>query len=151
VLLVSHDRAFLNNVVGSVLAFEDDTLREYVGGYDDWVRQRRANGARDAASTKGETPASTAKPEASPPTAAATSPAKAKKLSYKDQRELELLPGKIESLEAKIAAIHEEMAQPGFFKQDGATLAAKQAEERSSAAELSAAYARWEELEQLSG
>ncbi len=77
--------------------------------------------------------------------------AKAKKLSYKDQRELEMLPGKIESLEAKIAAIHEEMAQPEFFKQDGATLAAKQAEERNSAAELSAAYARWEELEQLSG
>jgi ATP-binding cassette subfamily F protein uup len=153
VLLVSHDRAFLNNVVGSVLAFEGDTLREYVGGYDDWVRQRRTDGEQnaassDAASSKGESQVTAAKPETiTPPSPAA----KAKKLSYKDQRELELLPGKIESLEAKIAALHEEMAQPGFFKQDGATLAAKQAEERTSAAELTAAYARWEELEQLSG
>ena len=61
---------------------------------------------------------------------------------------MQQLPGRIESLEAKIAALHEEMAQPGFFKQAGGAAIAKQAEEKAAAAELQAAYARWEELEQ---
>ena len=149
VLLVSHDRAFLNNVVGSTIVFEGDQLREYVGGYDDWVRQRKASAEREAEAASN---ASAAKGGAGAPAnsaaANATPTAKAKKLGFKEQRELQQLPGRIESLEAKIAALHEEMAQPGFFKQAGGAAIAKQAEEKAAAAELQAAYARWEELEQ---
>jgi ATP-binding cassette subfamily F protein uup len=142
VLLVSHDRAFLNNVVTSTLALEGDQVREYVGGYDDWVRQRPAG------PTASSTPAATPTPTANSP-AAANSPVrdKPKKLSYKDQRELDQLPGLIESLESQLAALHEEMARPEFFKQAGEVLAAKQAEERAATAQLAAAYARWEALE----
>lgn len=154
VLLVSHDRAFLNNVVGSTIVFEGDQLREYVGGYDDWVRQRQASAEREA-ETGLAAPGSAAKTGASngwrdvgANTAAAP---KGKKLSFKEQRELQQLPGRIESLEAKLAALHEEMARPNFFKQPGGVAVAKQAEEKAVAAELQSAYARWEQLEQLDG
>ncbi|BBO32532.1 ATP-binding cassette domain-containing protein [Lacipirellula parvula] len=149
VLMVSHDRAFLNNVVGSTLAFEGDTLREYVGGYDDWLRQSRASASREVTAAAQSTAKSAASPSAAP--TAAVAGGEKKKLNFKDQRELEQLPGKIEKLEAKLAKIHEEMAKPEFFKQAGATLAVKQTEERAASTELTAAYARWEELEALRG
>jgi ABC transport system ATP-binding/permease protein len=150
VLLVSHDRAFLNNVVGSTIVFEGDQLREYVGGYDDWVRQRRASLEREAEAAAVSAKSSSG--AASNGSAAGAGVAtKTKKLSFKEQRELQQLPGRIESLEAKIAALHEEMAQSGFFKQPGGAAIAKQAEEKAAAAELKAAYARWEELEQSDG
>jgi ATP-binding cassette subfamily F protein uup len=152
VLLVSHDRAFLNNVVGSTIVFEGDQLREYVGGYDDWVRQRQASLEREAeAAANGSSVKSGAGTASNGAAAGAAVTTKTKKLSFKDQRELQQLPGRIESLEAKIAALHEEMAQPGFFKQTGGVAIAKQAEEKAAAAELKAAYARWEELEQSGG
>ena len=162
VVLVSHDRAFLNNVVTSTLVFEGETLREYVGGYDDWVRQRGKEPAKSGASSANEKGGITAsksngsnnskangsnnagKSNSNAPVAAAT---KTKKLSYKDQRELESLPAQIEKFEAKLAALHEEMAKPEFFKQGAAALAAKQAEERKAAADLATAFARWQDLE----
>lgn len=149
VLLVSHDRAFLNNVVGSTLAFEGDTLREYVGGYDDWLRQSRANASREVTAAGQATAKSGTSPSTAP--TAAVAAGDKKKLNFKDQRELEQLPGKIEKLEAKLAKLHDEMAKPEFFKQAGATLAVKQTEERAASTELTAAYARWEELEALRG
>ena len=140
-LLVSHDRAFLNNVVTSTLVFEGDQLREYVGGYDDWIRQRAASAANGAPSTttmsRGKAPASQAAKAAGP----------AKRLSYKDQRELEQLPALIERLERQQAELHEEAAQPDFYKLPGEFLAAKRAEEQAVTAKLTAAYARWEQLE----
>jgi ATP-binding cassette subfamily F protein uup len=140
VLLVSHDRAFLNNVVGSTLVFEPAGVKEYVGGYDDWLRQRAAQPA--AASKQ---PA----PRAAPvPARAATATASAsKKLSYKDQRELDQLPAAIEELEAAVAAVHEELADPEFYKRPGDEIATRTARARDLEARLAAAYQRWEELE----
>jgi ATP-binding cassette subfamily F protein uup len=139
-LVVSHDRAFLNNVVTSTIVFEPGGVREYVGGYDDWLRQRQQQGV--AESTRQAAP--TAKKSVPKP---ATKPA-AKKLSYNDQRELKSLPATIEKLEASLAAIHEEMAASGFYQQAAKLMAAKQAEEADLRTRLAAAYKRWEALEQ---
>jgi ATP-binding cassette subfamily F protein uup len=145
-LLVSHDRAFLNNVVTSTLVFEGDEVREYVGGYDDWVRQRAARPTKESpgAPTRSRDEA----PVKPSPAEAAVAPAsKTKRLSYKDQRELDQLPGLIEVLEAKQEAIHTAMLDPMFFKQAKEVIASKQAESQDVAARLAAAYERWAELE----
>ncbi len=146
VLLVSHDREFLNNVVTSTLVFDGEELREFVGGYDDWVRQRGAaqRAATDAPAATGReakrgAPAGQAAPAAAAPAA--------KKLSYKDQRELDRLPELIAKLEAQQSALHAETANPEFYKQPGDRIAAKQAETQAVATRLAAAYARWEQLE----
>jgi ATP-binding cassette subfamily F protein uup len=146
-LLVSHDRAFLNNVVTSTLAFEGGgQVAEYVGGYDDWLRQRPA-------------PAEAEKPaqaKAQKSAAAKPSPAEGRprKLSFKEQRELEALraelvelPALLESLEAGIAAATERLADPELYK--GAPEAISQAKESLAGLEArqEAAYARWEEAE----
>jgi ATP-binding cassette subfamily F protein uup len=119
----------------------DGKVGEYVGGYSDWLRQKPAN--RPAA----EMPAPTAK-TARPDTPAAASIEKPKrKLSYKDARELEQLPARIEQLEADIAARAQAMNEPAFFQQD--STAVQQANEAlaKAQAELDSAYARWSELE----
>jgi ABC transport system ATP-binding/permease protein len=151
VLLVSHDRAFLNNVVSSTLVFEGETLREYVGGYDDWVRQRSA--APDAAEPS-KRAMKTLAPMSGPGSAGSSSEvkatlpgSKAKRLSYKERRELEQLPATIEQLEAKVAALHAELADPEFYKQSSAHIAARSAAAREMDAKLAAAYQRWEALE----
>ncbi len=143
VLLVSHDRAFLNNVATQTLVFEGDgVVKEYAGGYDDWIAQRTAEPARRSASSV-KTLATNGK---SAPSRAAGS----RSLSYKDQRELEQLPRQIEAWEAAQEDVHRRMASPGFYQQDGPAIAgvAKQLEELQ--AQLAAAYARWETLESLS-
>ena len=132
-LLVSHDRAFLNNVVTSSLVFEGEgRINEYIGGYDDWLRQRAA--ATPATTKAGKTEA--AKPKSV-----------AKKLSYKDQRELDELPKQIEKLDAELAAIQAKMADPDFYKRDHTELAAINEQMAKVEEELSTAYARWEQLE----
>ena len=140
-LLVSHDRAFLDNVVSSTLVLEGNgRIGEYVGGYTDWLRQRPAAAAAVAAAA--------AKPgltRSGPPTQAPAAPKR--KLSFKDQRELELLPKRIEELEAAIAAHGEAMTHPDFFKQDSAAIAAANEAIAKRQAELEAAYARWSELD----
>lgn len=137
ILLVSHDRAFLNNVVTSSLVFEGDgRVGEYAGGYDDWVRQRAAQASAPVEK----------KAEAAPVAAAAPAPKKAK-LSYKEQKELEGLPQRIEKLEAEQAAVHAKMADPGFYTKAGPEIAAVTAQLQQLDADLQAAYARWEELE----
>ncbi|HEC15471.1 MAG TPA: ATP-binding cassette domain-containing protein [Sedimenticola sp.] len=138
-LLVSHDRAFLNNVVTSTLVFETGgRVNEYVGGYDDWLRQRRSH-----------TPA---RPKPEKKEAARPKPkAPSKKLSYKDQRELEGLPGLIEALDAELEAIQAEMADPSFYKGDHEKVAAANRRLAEVEARLDAAYARWEELEGSAG
>lgn len=145
VLMVSHDRAFLDNVVTSTLVFEGNgVVREYVGGYQDWLRQGgspRLLGVAETKESKTEAPAS--KPAA--PVAEAA-PAK-KKLSYKVQRELEALPGKIDAVEKNIAALQTEIAQPMFYQQTaehtGETLARLEALQK----ELDELLERWAELE----
>jgi len=134
-LLVSHDRAFLDNVVTSTLVFEGDgVVNEYVGGYEDWLRQRKPPG-------KAET-----KPAAKTEKGKAAAPRK-RKLGYKEQRELEQLPGRIEALEEEQERLHGQMADPGFYRQDGGTIAATRTRLEEVERELAQAYERWEQLE----
>jgi ATP-binding cassette subfamily F protein uup len=135
VLMVSHDRAFLNNVVTSTLVFEGDgVVKPYAGGYDDWLRQRS------------ETAATVDK--AKPALANAATPKKTeRKLSFKEQRELETLPKAIEKLEKEQGELHQRMAEPAFYQQAGAEIAKVTARLQSLEAELAAAYERWGELE----
>jgi ATP-binding cassette subfamily F protein uup len=151
VLLVSHDRAFLNNVVSSTLVLEGDEIREYVGGYDDWIRQRRqATASSEVGRVKAAAAASA--PRATGTTSRLAAPAnRPKKLSFNDRRELELLPGRIEELEARIAAMHTEMGAPEFYKQPAARIAAHGAAAKQLEVELSAAYQRWQSLEAEAG
>ena len=132
ILMVSHDREFLNNVATSVIAYEDGGVREYVGGYDDWLRQRPA-AAPKTPETQRESPP---EPAAAP-----------KRRSYKEQRELELLPATIEKLEAEIAFLHGQIAIPSFYKQPAAEIAATQRRLKDCQTQLSVAFQRWEELE----
>ncbi len=141
-LLVSHDRAFLNNVVTNCLVFEGEgRVAEYVGGYDDWLRQRAPEPAASAPKP--------AKPS-QPKPAAAPKP-KPAKLSYKDQRELDALPARIEALEGEQENLHAAMADPAFYQQDKAEIAAAKQRAEALQAELSKAYRRWEALEGRQG
>jgi ATP-binding cassette subfamily F protein uup len=142
ILLVSHDRAFLNNVVTSTLVFEGAGLREYVGGYDDWVRQRPT--APSGSSAERTKPSMSS---VSTATAPESQPVRQKKLSYKEQRELVQLPAAIEDMEAAVAALHAELAAPEFYKQPPEHIATRTAANRELEAKLAAAYRRWEELE----
>ncbi|WP_018954070.1 ATP-binding cassette domain-containing protein [Thioalkalivibrio sulfidiphilus] len=140
VLVVSHDRAFLDNVATSIIAFEGDgRVNEYVGGYEDWLRQRAAS--RDAAPAA---PAASARPKPQPESAPAV---KQKKLSYKDQRELEALPGRIEALETEQATLTETLGDPTFYQQGPEKIAEVQARLAAIETELAQCYARWEALE----
>ena len=138
-LLVSHDRDFLDNVVTSTLVMEGDgRIGEYVGGYSDWLRQRPASPEAAAAP----------KPQAASPAKTAVAPAPARtKLSYKDARELEQLPARIEALESELARRSEAMNEPAFYQRDAAAIADDNAALSRLQAELDAAYARWAELE----
>ena len=139
VLIISHDRAFLNNVVTSTIAFDPDgVVREYDGGYDDYVRQRQEPPEATPAKTVTKS-AATSPPE---------KPSK-KKLSYKHQQELDALPEQIAELESRQAALHDRMADPEFFRQDGDRISAATAELESLTAKLEKSYARWEKLEDL--
>ena len=142
VLLVSHDRAFLNNVVTGTVVFEEDGLHEYVGGFDDWQRQK----ATKLAASETVEKKSKKKPESKNGTSAT-----GRKLKYKEKQELEKLPGKIESLEGEIAEFHETMAQPDFYQQSGEVIASAQAKVNELQSNLDQMYARWEELESLAG
>jgi ATP-binding cassette subfamily F protein uup len=140
-LLVSHDRALLNSVVTSTLVFEGEgRVCEYVGGYDDWLRQRPT---AKSASDKGK-PRQEASPKRQP--AGKRTPGK---LSYKDQRELESLPARIESLEAAQSQLHQRMAEPGFYRQAGEDVVVARNRLAAVEVELREAYARWELLEEL--
>lgn len=144
VLVVSHDREFLNNVVTSTIAFESGDVKEYVGGYDDWLRQRPAsiNAATERAKST-ETRPQSEKP--------AEAPGKKRKLAFKEKKELDELPARIERLEADIALLHEQMASPAFYQQTREKIAAEQARLQTLDTELAQAYQRWEELEQAAG
>lgn len=137
-LLVSHDRAFLNNLVTSTLVFEGNgRVGDYVGGYDDWLRQRPATAAARP------TPARTLAPATAPPKPALQK----RKLSHKEQRELEQLPVRIETLEQSLSELQLQMADPTFYRQDNASMAKTQQQLSTLQAELQTTYARWESLE----
>ena len=135
-LLVSHDRTFLDNVVTSTIAFEGDgQVHEYIGGYADWLKQKRAKQpAIDVSKEKKSSP----KPEKI---------VKAKKLSYKLQRELDQLPKKIDDLETQINDLTEKMAEPEFYQQEPSVIAEVGNQLKEHQASLDACFTRWEELE----
>ncbi len=138
VLLVSHDRAFLNNVVTSTLVFEaQGHVAEYVGGYDDWLRQK------PNAPLVGSTAPTTA-PLRSVPPAPAIKPGKR---SFKDQQALAALPKIIEALEIEQQALHARMADADFYRQDSALITATQTRLAALEKELADHYQRWETLE----
>jgi ABC transport system ATP-binding/permease protein len=146
VFLVSHDRAFLDNVVTSTIVFEGDGLwREYEGGVQDWLTQSRRSQALAQAAASAEVRAAA---QAVKPIAPAITPpvAAKRKLSYKEQRELEALPGLIEALEQEQKALHDELADGNLYGRDPARAA--QLGERSARIddELMAALERWEAL-----
>ena len=135
-LLVSHDRAFLDNTVTSTLVFEGDgRVGEYVGGYSDWLRQRPS-------------PAADGRPAAAAPRARRPRPAEAgHKLSYHEVRELEALPARIEALESEQARLHERLADPAFYREAGAAVAEVRDRLAELERELAQAFERWERLE----
>ena len=143
-LLVSHDRSFLNNVVTSTLAVEGDgSVKEYDGGYDDYARQKaQAEAAEQQVAAQKTQQTSSTKPAVS----ASAKPA-LQKLTWKEERELEALPEKIEQLELEQSELHAAMADPSFFKQDGGSIAETTVRLEAIATELETALARWEELE----
>ena len=139
VLLVSHDRAFLNNVVTSTLAIEPDgQVGEYDGGYDDYLRQRPAD-APPAPKPGAELAQKVSAPPKERP----------RKLNNKERRELEELPGRIDQLERAIRGLHETMADPALYRQEGGAIAELKAKLEATERELAAALERWEELEAL--
>ncbi|GAB3383391.1 ATP-binding cassette domain-containing protein [Lysobacter fragariae] len=139
-LLVSHDRDFLDNVVTSTLVMEGDgRVGDYVGGYSDWLRQRPVGSVASAGTAK---PASSVAPA---PSVAVAVPKK--KLSYKDARELEQLPARIETLEARVAALTAAMNDPGFYQREITLITRDNDALASAQGELDTAYARWAELD----
>ena len=135
-LLVSHDREFMDNVVSSTLVFNGNgRVDEYVGGYHDWLRQ-------SGGFIKEETPVEKVKEEPAP----AVAKTKAKKLSYKLQRELDELPDLIERLEGEQEALQQEAADPAFYQQDQASVSQKLEQLAKVDEQLQTAYDRWVEL-----
>jgi ATP-binding cassette subfamily F protein uup len=141
VLLVSHDREFLNNVVTSTFAMEGNGIvKEYVGGYDDWVRQSKS------------TPVIPQQPEKKPAPSRQTrrkqTVDRPRKLSFKEKKELEAIPKLIETLEIEQKQLHDAMANPDFYKkrEDIPAVAARLKELDK---QLQTAYARWQSLEEL--
>jgi ATP-binding cassette subfamily F protein uup len=133
-LLVSHDRAFLDNVVTSTLVFEGEgRIAEYVGGYSDWLQQRKIAPEPSAA--------------APPPRAATT---RAPRLSYNEQRELKLLPEKIQRLEAEQAQLNTQISDPDAFRRNKDESSAALQRLQALAEELEAAYSRWDALDSAS-
>ncbi len=140
-LLVSHDREFLNNVVSSTLVLSGDgSVREFVGGYDDWLSQA---GAEAAALTQA---AQKAVPEKGKP-----QKEKVRKLSFKEQQELEALPERIAAIEKEQGELHARLADPDFYKSAGGEVAAVNARLAVLEQELEAAFLRWDELESQKG
>lgn len=148
VFLVSHDRTFLDNVVTQVIAAEGDGVwREYVGGYSDWERVRagmQATAARARSESRVEVKA------VEPVLAAAAPAAKARKLSYKEQRELDELPGLIAQLEAEQSRISEKLADPDLYKQGAEEAMRLNARFAEIDGLLLANLERWESIEMRS-
>ena len=144
-LLVSHDRAFLDNVVTSTLVFEDGGhVQEYVGGYEDWLRQRKK---AEVGSLKSEVGSLKSEAGARKPRLERSTPERSQKLSYKEQRELDGLPARIEALETEQRALHERTGGAEFYKESPDAIHGALARVDAIEAELVETYARWHELE----
>ena len=135
-LLVSHDRTFIDNVVTSTIVFDSDgMLREYVGGYEDWLRQRPAPGKVEK------------KPKVSESSDTEKRVSKKSKLSYQEQQDLAALPKVIEALEQQQAELQQEINQPSFYQQAANVITQTQESLAELDANLEAAYDQWQRLE----
>ena len=144
-LLVSHDRAFLDNVVTSTFVFEGDgRVQEFVGGYEDWVRQRLAEKNANSGGSRKSRPADPAPVETPKTTKVVARP---KKLSYKEQRELNELPAVIDALETEQRALAERVAAPEFYKEGAGAIKTSLARVEELPRALATVYARWAELD----
>jgi ABC transport system ATP-binding/permease protein len=149
VLLVSHDRAFLDNIVTSTLAFEGDgVVREYVGGYADYLRQSTAGLATRAREEARPSRAARGNGAASPSAATDEATPVKRKLSYNERRELDALPSRIEALENEHAALKAEIESADFYKSGPDRIHEVMARVDGAAGELEALLARWVELEE---
>jgi len=137
-LLVSHDRAFLNNIVTSTYILDDGTVTEYIGGYDDW--HKLILDSKPASDSSKPAPAKQTSPNADAKSAS-------RKLSYNEKRELESLPKQIETLEAEQHELNVKMESPEFYLQDGALITQAVDRLQQIHDELSRLYHRWGELE----
>ncbi len=143
-LLVSHDRTFLDHVVTSLLVFEGEgVVREFVGGYNDWVRYRRARDSQQREQRDANAPAR--------PAVAAPAAPKARKLSYKEQRELTALPERLQSLEAEKSRIEAALADGTLYRGSQGVLQQRLARLAAIGDELEGGYARWTQLESQAG
>ena len=140
VLLVSHDREFLNNIVTSTIVFEGDgRLAEYVGGYDDWLRQRSLSSPGGTEKTKKKEKPGKSRPQQE----------RLRTLTFTEKKEIAALPALIESMEAERAGLYETLADPDFYRQDGSRIPAVKARMAELDKEIPAAYERWELLEAI--
>jgi ABC transport system ATP-binding/permease protein len=136
-LLVTHDREFLDNVVTSLLIADGSgRIEEWVGGYSDWATGQRAR-----------TAAATDNAQSAPAPPRPQTPRSGRKLSYKDQRELDTLPGRIETLEEEISALTTQLGDPALHR-DHQALARVNAALSAAQVQLDAAYTRWAELDE---
>ncbi len=143
-LLVSHDRAFMDNVVTSILVFEGEgKINDFVGGYSDWAAKGGSFFKRAPVASAPEV-ASVADHKVAAPASEVK-----KKLSYKDQRELDQLPARIEALETELEMLQSELGEPDFYQGDREHIEATLKKVESLQADLDAAYTRWAELEGL--
>jgi len=148
ILLVSHDRAFLDNIVTSVWVFDGNgVIKEYVGGYSDWYSQQQGNMGETGKDADNAKVGATQKTGEDKSLSQAVQASPAKKLSYKEQRELEQLPGMIENLETEKGAMEERMGQSDFYQQDQQQIKSSLQRLEELNALLENAYQRWEQLE----
>ena len=140
VLLVSHDREFLNNIVTSTIVFEGDgRLAEYVGGYDDWIRQRSLSSAGETEESKKRGKHVKSRPQRK----------RLRTLTFNEKKEIAALPARIESMEAERTGLYETLAAPDFYRQDGSSIPTIKARIAELDKEIPAAYERWELLESI--
>jgi ATP-binding cassette subfamily F protein uup len=138
VILVSHDRAFINNVVTSTLVLEGDgVVKEYIGGYDDWLRQRQVEPKSPKSEMKDKplSPVQPARPKA--------------KFGYRQQKELDSLPETIQALETEQEDLYRVMGDPDLYKKDKSEIVSKKERLETVKKLLAESYLRWEELEKL--
>jgi len=147
-LVVSHDRSFLDNVVTSVLVFEaEGKVNEYIGGYHDWYRYRQQHPLPESVSDKQPERKQAEKPGLAEDKPQPDKRKSKSKLSYKEQRELEALPGQIEKLEQEQLQLQEQVSDPDFYQQDSETIAEVMQRLESVGTELERCFQRWEALE----
>jgi ATP-binding cassette subfamily F protein uup len=138
VLLVSHDRAFINNVVTETLVFEGDgVIKEYAGGYDDWLSQRAGSREQGAGAGSQESVVRSQKTQK-------------RKLSNREREDLKTLPKKIEQLETELAELQQRLNDPDFYRRPADEIKTVTERAAAAASEIDAAFARWTDLDGLS-